>query len=319
MNDTATAFATLFAGGAIATDTADGFRPLEDAPPLLELCRKHLSTVDAGIGVYPLYGDETDDGVVYRVNWGCVDFDEGEDDSRIHADNLELVLHRLGVKGWVERSRSKGYHVWVFFSEPLLARSVREGLIGVCSVVDAPIKEVNPKQIELTGKGWGNGVRLPYPFFHAPGRNVVLSGGVEMTPESFASTALSSRCTPEAWKAVRAVYKPPEPPPPRNVYQYGGGTLEGLAGAIRRGGPRPIHGKPEGDRSSTLFNLACAMVRQGYDNGAIMKELESADEDWGAKYAKRLDGRQRLWETVVKASRVAGVPNRRPPTQEEPF
>jgi len=36
-----------------------------------------------------------------------------------------------------------------------------------------------------------------------------------------------------------------------------------------------------------------------------MRELESADDDWGGKYASRRDGRQRLWETVVKAGRVA--------------
>ncbi len=305
-----TNFAELFQGGGIATDSADGFRPLEtpdESRPeamgmgFTQMCRDHLTIPGKSIGVYPLR--KVDDG--YVVHWGCVDFDEGEEESLIHASNLQLVLNRLGVKGWIERSRSKGYHLWVFFSEHVAARSVREGLIGACDVVGAPTKEVNPKQIELTGKGWGNGVRLPFPAGREPGRNVVLSGGTEMEPETFIASAMKSRVTPEQWGAVRALYKPPEPPPPRRVYQYGGGTLAGLAGAIRRGGPRPTAEKPNGDRSSTLFNLACAMVRQGYDNAAIMRELESADEDWGGKYAKRQDGRQRLWETVIKAARVA--------------
>lgn len=312
MNETATRFAELFQGGGIATDTSEGFRPLEDAPSwgteFTELCDKHLRVGGDAIGVYPLRKHQFDgdtDTVSYGVRWGCVDFDDGEDVSRIHADNLELVLNRLGVKGWVERSRSKGYHVWVFFDTYMPARSIREGLIGACNIVDAPIKEVNPKQVELTGKGWGNGVRLPYPAGHPDDRNVVLSGGWVMNADSFATAALASRITAADWKPVRALYKPPEPPPPRKVYQYGGGTLEGLAGAIRRGGPRSTKEKPQGDRSSTLFNLACAMVRQGYDNAAIMRELESADDEWGGKYASRRDGRQRLWETVVKAGRVA--------------
>lgn len=306
-------FATLFQGGGIATDSKDEFRPLEvpdgSRPEAVgagftEMCAAHLNDPGEGIGVYPLrkIGEE------YVVHWGCVDFDDGEEDSLAFALNLELVLNRLGVKGWVERSRSKGYHLWVFFTEPVLARFVREGLIAACHVVDAPIKEVNPKQIELTGKGWGNGVRLPFPAGREKGRNTVVSGSVDMDPETFINAAMQSRVTPEDWKPVRALYRAPAPPPARNVYQYGGGTMAGLAGAIRRGGPRTSKDKPHGDRSSTLFNLACAMVRQGYDNNAILRELESADEDWGGKYAKRPDGRQRLWETVIKASKVAMQP-----------
>lgn len=309
MNETATRFAELFQGGGIATDTPEGFRPLErtDGHDFPEMCDRHLNDAGHAIGVYPLLRHEDPDTGTfsYSVRWGCVDFDDGEEDSRVHAENLRLVLHRMGVQSWIERSRSKGYHVWVFFSDHMAAREVREGLIGACHIVDAPVKEVNPKQVELTGKGWGNGVRLPYPAGHAEGRNVVLSGGLEMTPEAFARNAIEQRCSPNDWRAVRALYKPPEPPPVRHVYQYGGGTLQGLAGAIRRGGPRTTKDKPHGDRSATLFALACAMVRQGYDNGAILSELESADADWGNKYGMRPDGRQRLWETVVKASKVA--------------
>ena len=76
--------------------------------------------------------------------------------------------------------------MWVFFQEAMPATDVRNGLLAACEIVEAPAKEVNPKQTELTGKGWGNGVRLPYPAGRQTGRNVILSGGEEMDVESFA-------------------------------------------------------------------------------------------------------------------------------------
>jgi len=36
------------------------------------------------------------------------------------------------------------------------------------------------------------------------------------------------------------------------------------------------------------------MIRQGYTDGDIMKELISADSDWGGKFALRTDGEDRL-------------------------
>ena len=184
-------FALLFRGGGIATDqpgVGDGFRPMELpngahvpalGPGFTDICVRHLTDEEAPIGVYPLLPAVAN---VHSVYWGCVDFDEGEEASLIHAENLELVLNRAQIKGWVERSRSKGYHVWVFFQEAMRATDVRNGLLAACGIVAAPVKEVNPKQTELTGKGWGNGVRLPYPAGRQPGRNVILSGGLEMEP-----------------------------------------------------------------------------------------------------------------------------------------
>ena len=308
-------FALLFRGGAIATDqsgVSTGFRPLELptgervsalGEDFLGECRQHLFNEDAPIGVYPLFRQGDD----FRVYWGCVDFDEGEEDSLIHAKNLELVLNRVGVKGWIERSRSKGYHVWVFFEDPVPADQVRNGLLGACEVVNAPIKEVNPKQTELTGRGWGNGVRLPYPAGRQPSRNVILSGGLEMGMEAFVGAAHESRCAPSAWKAVSALYSPPKARP---ATDWGvpttGDDLAGLAATIRRNGPRPEPQKPEGDRSSTLFSLACAMLKDGHSAARTLQELRSADSDWGGKYAARPDGEKWLRTTVENAQRRVG-------------
>ena len=112
-------FAQLFRGGRVAKDDGD-FRPWQtadggyipaDGKDFLIVVEDHLKDSPA-IGVYPLVAQ--DDGI--KVWWGCVDFDEGIEESYIHAKNLREVLKQLGVTSWVERSRSKGFHVWVFFT-----------------------------------------------------------------------------------------------------------------------------------------------------------------------------------------------------------
>ena len=311
--DVVNEFAQLFRGGKVAKDEDNKFLPWRtkngqhiaaDGKDFLIVVEDHL-TASPAIGVYPLFVQE--DGL--KVWWGCVDFDEGMHESYIHAKNLREVLRQLGVESWVERSRSKGFHVWVFFTEPMPASHVREGLTAACDVVEAPTKEVNPKQTELTDKGWGNGVRLPYAHTRKSGGYNEIDNtdySFSMVPVTvFVRDAIKTRITPDAWDAVRALYSPPErvPAPPSRVTPYTG-ALTGLAGAIRTGGPRPQPEKPQGDRSATLWNLACAMARQGYDEQAAYAELQSADIDWGGKYHSRPDGNNVLWKTVQKAYRT---------------
>lgn len=317
-------FAELFRGGRIAIDNPDdgkGFRPWTDdageaykasGEVFYKAMLQHFADHKQPIGVYPL--EKIEDR--YVVHWGCVDWDDGDEESLIHATNVQTLLWQLDIPSWVERSRSKGYHLWVFFTGPMPAVDIRNGLIGVCKIVDAPIKEVNPKQTMLGGKGWGNGVRLPYPskvdssgtIQSRVGRNVVLDPetGDDMAVEDFAHVAYNTRLSLEDWDPVVALYvKPKETFIPTVNPTLSTTDMRGLAGAIRRNGPRRSGDKPHGDRSGTLFSLACAMTEQGYGAPDIMTELEGADRDWGGKYAKRHDGRQRLWETVVRAQRAA--------------
>ena len=306
-----TDFAQLFRGGRVAKDDGD-FRPWQtadggyipaDGKDFLHVVEDHLKDSPA-IGVYPLVAK--DDGI--KVWWGCVDFDEGIEESYIHAKNLREVLRQLGVTSWVERSRSKGFHVWVFFTDLMFAIDVREGLMAACEIVEAPTKEVNPKQTEVTDRGWGNGVRLPYAANRERGGYNEMTDtdySFSMVPvRVFIEKAIKSRVTPAAWEPVRALYSPPEPIPAftyrKTPYT---GELDGLAGAIRRTGPRPEPEKPKGDRSGTLFALACAMAQQGYAEDIIYKELKEADIEWGGKYNNRPDGDKRLAETVRNACR----------------
>ena len=283
-------FADLFRGGKVAIDTGE-FRPWTNHDGTFVEAQgeeyenkiaDHLKAEPA-IGVYPLFAEE--DGL--KVYWGCVDWDES----------------------WIERSRSKGFHLWVFFTAPMYAKEIREGLIGACQIVDAPTKEVNPKQVELSQRGWGNGVRLPYAGNRQRGGYNEMDRpeySFSMVPvKSFVKEAIKTRITPDCWKPVRALYKPPKPFMPDNTSHTPTGPLRGLAGAIRKNGPRSTETLPKGDRSATLFSLACQMIRQRYPHNSIFNELKSADREWGGKYDSRQDGDTQLWRIISASEKVA--------------
>ena len=312
-------FSELFRGNTIARDNDWGFRPWENpaggyypasGESLHTAVQDHLSVSDTAIGVYPVFSSQSADSgsTVHCVWWGCVDWDQGDTDSWIHAKNTQRVLDQLDVPSWIERSRSKGYHLWVFFSETMFAIEIREGLIGACNVVDAPITEVNPKQIALGGKGIGNGVRLPYPHGYTQ-RNVVIEGSFDnpkiLSAEEFTERAHSTRIDKDAWSPVRKLYVPPPdtniPPIDINSALKSTVYLTGQAGLVRQKGPRYKEDKPGGDRSATLYHLACLMCRQGYEPNEVMSEIASADKDWGGKFATRPDGEERLRGLVESA------------------
>jgi len=310
MDEVSQRFAILFRGGKVAIDDPDegGFRPWQspsggfipaDDKDFIVTCDDHLYR-GPSIGVYPLFLSDSD----FWVYWGCVDWDTGFDESHVHARNTQEVLRQLGVAAWVERSRSKGFHLWVFFEGAQPAVDVRHGLVAACDLVDAPTTEVNPKQVELSQRGWGNGVRLPYGHLRNPGgyNEVLAADGEPMPLAEFTTQAHATRPTTQAWEAVSALWKPPERP--RRV--IGGPTpttdsLEGLAAFIRRLGPEPSPHKPTGDRSVALWKLACAMTRQGYTRTTMLRELSNADIEWGRKFANREDGEEQLGQLLDSA------------------
>ena len=305
-------FALLFRGGKVAIDNPDegGFRPWQsdsggfmpaDDNDFIVTCDDHLYR-GPSIGVYPLFLSDND----FWVYWGCVDWDTGPEESFIHACNVREALRQLDVAAWVERSRSKGFHLWVFFDEAQPAVDVRHGLIGVCGLVDAPTTEVNPKQVELSGRGWGNGVRLPYGHLRkVGGYNEMMDNSptpARISLKAFTEEAAATRATTDTWKPVRSLWRPPQRPP-RDIRGSTptSGPLTGLAAFLRRLGPEPSPGKPHGDRSVALWKLACAMTRQKYARATMLKELQAADIEWGRKFANRPDGDQQLEQLLDSA------------------
>src|SRR5262245_40477463 len=81
-----------------------------------------------------------------RVAWACIDLDAtkwgfGVDDPETLAivDGCVQALALAGLRAAPERSRGKGWHVWVFFDAPVPARDVRALLRRVA--LDAGAKD----------------------------------------------------------------------------------------------------------------------------------------------------------------------------------
>lgn len=284
-------FSFLFQGRTDRYGTEEGGSI--EADPGVDYWATHLEG-DHPLGVYP----QVDLGL---VAWGCVDFDEGEDDSLIYAMNTRLVLGVYGIAGWVERSRSKGYHVWVFCEEWVPAIAMREALLAACQIAGSPTKEINPKQIITPEKpSIGNYVRLPYPNGYTNRRVVVDVSGEDMTLEQFMACVMNELASEDELLELAKLYVPPAKPVIRDVGPIDQSKpwikrLDGLAYTILTQGP-----KEGGDRSDALWTMANAMARSGtvsYEEA--LEALHQADQSWG-KYTERGDAEQRLSELMDK-------------------
>lgn len=278
----------------------------------------HLTGRIEPVGVYPIYLNEV-------VHWGCVDIDLGYDEGLPHAKNLVAVLAEFGIKAWIERSRSKGYHVWVFSNglSGLLARDMRRALLAGCQVVEAPLKEVNPKQEYLQPGQVGNYVRLPYPGaldaasrgyaqVYKDHRQAVLGrfdAGIEPV-EWFVESAWEQRTENSKFITLANLYAPPKNHllvPTRDFSNVEGdlwARLRGLARKLFEEGPRegiPVTDKDYNNgRSSRLWKLAC-LLREDANHSVdeVVTILQEADRRWG-KFHFRPNGDDEIVRLVYK-------------------
>jgi hypothetical protein len=269
-----------------------------------EVFQKHFSG-EAPIGIYPMVPHAEQ----FYVAWGCVDFDTADADQ--NAVKLHDALMEAGIVSWIEKSRSKGFHVWVFAEQAVLAEDMRNMLVVASHVAETPTTEVNPKQTTLKAGQYGNYVRLPYPnmadrstdrqrIFH---RNYVESGDFKnpMDFSDFVSTAMSLRTSQETIKRIASMYQPPKQATVVvNDYVYDATLSEAmqilspLGKVIWRDGP--LAGK---DRSSTLAKLGHETVRSGLNPSQTKIVLMTADKRWG-KYHLRHDGELEIDKLVVR-------------------
>lgn len=283
--------------------------PDERETAWLALCEGHLAG-HMGIGVYPY------NHVNGSVAWGCVDFDEGEVESWSHALNLRAVLHDCGLTAWIERSRSKGYHVWLF-SEWVTARWMRQLLIGACHAADAPAREVNPKSEVLAPGQLGNFVRLPY-FGTATGRItrqvIVDLLGNPLDVALFVHEALEGTATgTQVHVVANRLYEPPAPVQRAMVDVDAGpwqDRLNGLARVQLNEGPKGS------DRSLYLAAFGYACAESGLSEREIVKAVRVADLLHTHKYAGRRDAQDRYGDIARRS--MTAVATGAPPPQPQP-
>ena len=257
------------------------------------------------IGVYPMVpvGDS------HMVVWGCSDFDNGAasyDDARAIRDAFKAV----SVTSWIERSRSKGFHLWVFAEEPVLAADMRNMFLAAHQVAGVPPKEVNPKQATLQHGQTGNYVRIPYGNVRDvySGKQRVIypivdndTAYADMLFNDFVRQALAGRTTKSTIQNIATMYIPPAKPSATSVPIVYDATLDDamkllspLGKVIWRDGP--LAGK---DRSTTLSKLGHETVRSGLDPSQTKIVLVTADKRWG-KYHLRLNGETEIDKLVVR-------------------
>lgn len=262
-----------------------------------ETITQHLYSTTT-TGTYPMVEMDGD----WFVKWGCVDFDEGDEPSYIHAMNLHTILSHFGIAAWLEKSRSKGWHCWVFADDWIPAATMRKALLGATETAKAPLKEINPKQESMTTGQVGNYVRLPYPNgWESNLRRCVIDPNTSevLPPAVFASIAYQTRATISMIEEVMGLWKPPAKIKPRPMQHVGSPVNTGRIGAlskhILRNGP-----KDGADRSTTLWALANSLHRDEVTYHEALDVIYEADRRWG-KFLERNDGKyldnmcKKLW------------------------
>jgi len=142
----------------------------------------HLKGVTR-VGMYPLAPEILDGAGVY---WACLDIDI--DDFNLALEAVTR-LDQLGVKGYIERSKSKGYHIWVFFGDVIHAKKARV-LLRYANADH----EIFPKQDKLEIGGYGNYVNLP--LF-----------GVDLVKGKTVFIDETSRIYPDQWSLLKGIEK----------------------------------------------------------------------------------------------------------------
>ena len=131
-------------------DTATGRARQVKAPVTDEVIASHLKG-EQPYGVYLL--------VHAHVGAAVFDFDEPS------LEPIRLTLKKLKhyhLPAYVERSKSKGHHVWLFFQSPVHARDVRRVLHHVLANLGQHGIELFPKQDELGPRcRFGNFIYAP--------------------------------------------------------------------------------------------------------------------------------------------------------------
>lgn len=251
-------------------------------------------------GVYPMV--QTPDGFV--VHWGCIDVDEGEEASLIHASNIVTVLRKFGVTGWIERSRSKGYHVWVFAQDWVPAQLMRHALLAAAQIAQAPTREINPKQSTLADGAVGNYVRLPYPGDN-PGADEKRRMVVDHTLDEFVTAAHASAVDAPTLEPLAALYKAPQLVTAKS---FGSGSVSRAKSARRRMSGLAWHMYTNGcgrqdDRSEWLWAFSRELTKCDLTLSEAQEFLYEAHDQHAPKWDHRADrGRPQLDRMLAKAS-----------------
>jgi len=148
-----------------------------------DVIRKHLQGSQP-YGVYLLVGE--------RTMAVVADFDTEDLRAAVELAEAAKPYH---IPAYIESSKSKGYHVWIFFAEPAPAAKARAVMRRLLFEIERPRTEVFPKHNALNANvAFGN-------FIHAPlfGRSVARGRTVFLDP------ADPNRPHPNQWNLLAGI------------------------------------------------------------------------------------------------------------------
>jgi hypothetical protein len=291
-------FKDRFAGNTQAYGTDDGYAKRGIVTP--ELIRRHLEGVEP-IGIYPIR--HTPSGPM--VHWGCCDIDTGD---WAEAYALATALRGMGMRPVVERSRSKGWHIWIFLKDEewVAAAAMRRALKMAYKAIDLPAKEANPKSEMLRPEQLGNFVRLPYKggLVQDPIRQVVMSGwnatsdGWCVSLREFLDEDVSTETERIGYWAAKW-YEPP-----RRVVDIDTEAPADVEAIISKLAPKTqelARVGPPRDRSEGMVALAYQMANQRFSATEAFAVLGWCDMTWGKQYTSRPGGEGYLMDIIERA------------------
>lgn len=164
-------------------DLKTGRGRCEKSPPDDRVLLDHLRGRRPA-GVYPL--------VVDRCRFAAIDLDH-EDTEPVFT--LDRLARDLGHPPLIERSKSKGWHLWWFADEGgWSAQAIRRLLRGLTDEAQLPGVEVFPKQDRLSPGSFGNFIYLPLDGRLVPeGRTIFVNADRWLTPVTDPWEALTQR------------------------------------------------------------------------------------------------------------------------------
>ena len=138
--------------------------------------KDHVEGIDPSLGIIPIRDDST-------CSWSCIDVDDYSIDVRKTIANYS----KLNLPIIPCRSKSGGFHLFIFFKEPVLAKDAIAKLTEIASVLGFADCEIFPKQESLNAErgDTGNFLNLPYFKGDMSGRYAMNENGESLTMEEF--------------------------------------------------------------------------------------------------------------------------------------
>ena len=241
-----------------------------------ELWQKHLEGKE-NLGIIPINDDN-------QCRWGCIDID-----SYAGFDHKKLIdkITNMKLPLIVCRSKSGGAHVFLFTSDYVSAKLMRDKLVQIRAVLGYGNSEVFPKQTELKSQDdTGNFLNLPYFNYKNSVRYAFKKNGEAATLDDFFALHTSNYLDLDALQELQI--KRPE-----TKYSDGPPCIELMSeNKIGEGGRNNalfhygVYAKqkwPDGWKSKLIVFNETAMEKPLSDSEVDIVVKQHDKKDWGYK------------------------------------